>query len=188
MRIGEFLFRYRSFIPVPYIIFLLVISKLCAPCIILGVVLIITGEILRIYTQRFTGDWTRGSKIEVERVVDSGPFSIVRHPLYIANLLIGAGYTVLSGNLLVYLIPLYIVLFGVYYTLIILAEEDYLTRKFPDVYPEYRNRVSAFIPLRFKWNGGDPSPWREGIKREKSTILTIMIILLSFTGRFLWMH
>ena len=188
MRLGEFLFRFRSFIPIPYIILLLIISNPSVHSIFSGVIFVFMGEFLRIYTQRFTGDWARGSRVGGDRVVREGPFSIVRHPLYTGNFLIGAGYTLLSGNRLALLIPLYILLFGIYYSLIIQAEEDYLTERFPDVYQEYKKSVAAFIPLSFNWIGGKPSSWKEGLKREKSTIITLLMIIIIFTWRFLWRH
>lgn len=78
-----------------------------------------------------------------ESVITSGPFRFSRNPLYLSLTLLYAGIAVAVDGIwiLVLLAPVLIILhYGV-----ILREEAYLERKFPDVYPAYKARVRRWL-------------------------------------------
>jgi protein-S-isoprenylcysteine O-methyltransferase Ste14 len=77
-------------------------------------------------------------------LVTEGPYSIVRHPLYLFNLIGAFGIGLASENLLV--LGLIIVFYLLYYPFTILAEERKMTNKFGDAYREYMKKTPRFIP------------------------------------------
>lgn len=80
---------------------------------------------------------------EARRLVTTGPYRIVRHPLYLAEMA-AALSVVLSWPALV---P--IVAFGIFVSMQLVRtrfEERLLTRAFPGEYPAYRARTARLIP------------------------------------------
>nr|WP_320191241.1 isoprenylcysteine carboxylmethyltransferase family protein [uncultured Desulfobacter sp.] len=76
-------------------------------------------------------------------LIDKGPFSLIRHPLYIAYFLINIG---LSLTFL-YVIPLFsavLIVLGIYPTA--KAEEAVLEKQLGDKYISYKQRVGMFVP------------------------------------------
>lgn len=78
------------------------------------------------------------------KIVDYGVYSRIRHPMYLAAILLYIGIWVTTLSLLT-LIPLFTLLIG--YNYLASAEERLLTEKFGDKYLEYKKRVSKWIPL-----------------------------------------
>jgi protein-S-isoprenylcysteine O-methyltransferase Ste14 len=78
-------------------------------------------------------------------LVTSGPYRLVRHPIYSGILLAGAGTAVaLSWFWLVVL-----VLPAVYFVYAATVEERYLTEQFPVAYPEYKRHSKMLVPYVF---------------------------------------
>ena len=77
-------------------------------------------------------------------LVTSGPYSMVRHPLYVSSLIGALGIGLGSENLLV--LGLIILFYLFYYPFTILAEERKLTKHFGEAYLEYMRRTPRFLP------------------------------------------
>jgi protein-S-isoprenylcysteine O-methyltransferase Ste14 len=77
------------------------------------------------------------------KLVQKGPYGIIRHPLYVAYIFILAG---LSLILLIYwlLIPTLFIIIGIYPTA--KAEEEILIEQFGEEYIEYKRKVGMFLP------------------------------------------
>jgi protein-S-isoprenylcysteine O-methyltransferase Ste14 len=76
-------------------------------------------------------------------LVTSGPYRLVRHPIYSGILLAGVGTAVaLSWAWLI--VP---VLAGIYFVYSAIVEERYLTEQFPDAYPAYRRSSKMLVPF-----------------------------------------
>lgn len=79
-----------------------------------------------------------------EQVLESGPYSAVRNPLYLFSFIGVVGMGLVSENLLILLLaPL---TFLAYYLFVVRSEEEYLSAKFGEVYTDYLRRVPRFIP------------------------------------------
>ena len=77
------------------------------------------------------------------QMVESGPYRLVRHPIY-SGLIIGAiGWAVLNVSLLTLVYALALLVF---FDIKSRREERYLARKFAG-YPAYRSRVHKLIPF-----------------------------------------
>jgi protein-S-isoprenylcysteine O-methyltransferase Ste14 len=97
--------------------------------------------------ERFTGAQLVGrSEVETgqeQRLVAEGMHARVRHPIYLAGLLMLLGWTVASGLLAAYLLLAWVVAAG---AVMIRLEESELIQRFGDSYRDYRRRVPAIIP------------------------------------------
>jgi protein-S-isoprenylcysteine O-methyltransferase Ste14 len=85
------------------------------------------------------------SKKDQPELVTSGPYRLVRHPIYSGILVANLGTAVgLSWSWLIA-----VTLAGVYFIYAARVEERYLSDQFPDTYPEYRRTSKMLIPFIF---------------------------------------
>jgi len=78
-------------------------------------------------------------------LVTSGPYHLVRHPIYSGILVAGVGTAVaLSWPWLIA-----VALAGVYFLYSATVEERYMTEQFPDTYPEYKRSTKMLLPFIF---------------------------------------
>jgi protein-S-isoprenylcysteine O-methyltransferase Ste14 len=112
-----------------------------------GLALFAAGLALAIWARVHIGrNWgTPMSQKEDPELVTSGPYRLVRHPIYSGFLLAGVG-TALALSW-VWLIA--VALVGVYFAYCATVEETYLTEEFPDAYPAYRQSTKMLVPLVF---------------------------------------
>lgn len=81
--------------------------------------------------------------LEDHKLVRSGPFAVVRHPMYVSYFLIPIG---LAGVLHIgwMLIPFLCIAIGIYSTA--MAEEEVLVEQFGEEYIKYQQKVGMFLP------------------------------------------
>jgi protein-S-isoprenylcysteine O-methyltransferase Ste14 len=78
-------------------------------------------------------------------LVTTGPYRLVRHPIYSGILLAGIGSAVaLSWSWLIA-----VALVGVYFSYSAIVEERNLAAHFPDSYPQYRRSSKMLVPFVF---------------------------------------
>jgi protein-S-isoprenylcysteine O-methyltransferase Ste14 len=77
-------------------------------------------------------------------LIMEGPYSMVRHPLYVFSLIGAIGIGLASENILV--LAVMIIFYLSYYPLTILVEEKKLVDKFGQAYLDYIKRTPRFIP------------------------------------------
>jgi len=76
-------------------------------------------------------------------LVTTGPYRLVRHPIYSGMVLMMIGSAI--GLSPVWL-PIAIVA-GIYFLFSAQAEEEFMTERFPDSYPAYRARTKMLLPF-----------------------------------------
>ncbi len=103
-----------------------------------GLWLVFTGVVIRICARGWKHENSDG------RLVITGLYWYVRHPLYVGSFLMGLGLTLILGH--AWFIVLYAVLFAASHSISIRSEEAYLSRQWPRNFGKYRQRVRAFIP------------------------------------------
>ena len=117
---------------------------------LIGIPLFAMGISIHIWTIRLLGVWGIIGVPEVsdrikENLVTEGPFSVVRHPTYLAHTLIFSGVFLITGSITVGVIALLDCL--IVNTVIIPLEEKEIAKRFGDDYEAYRKRVpSKFFP------------------------------------------
>jgi protein-S-isoprenylcysteine O-methyltransferase Ste14 len=113
----------------------------------LGLFLFAVGLGFAIWARLHIGrNWgTPMSKKDQPELVTSGPYRLVRHPIYSGILLAGAGTAVALSW--IWLIAL--ALAAVYFIYSATVEERYLTEQFPDTYPRYKSSTKMLVPFIF---------------------------------------
>jgi protein-S-isoprenylcysteine O-methyltransferase Ste14 len=117
---------------------------------VIGWVLLISGTLLHIWTARLLGLWGIIGVPELSGSVENhlaaeGPFSIVRHPTYLAHTLMFSGVFLITGVLAVGIIAILDCI--VVNSVIIPLEEKELVDRFGEQYASYKKTVpSQFFP------------------------------------------
>lgn len=114
----------------------------------IGYALVIAGVFVRLWCTLYIGG-RKDSELQT-----SGPYSIVRHPLYFGSLLIGLGISSASENPII--LAAVTVYFFIQYTATIRHEESALTGIFGDAYTEYKQKVPCLIPKMMAFNFSPP--------------------------------
>jgi len=91
-----------------------------------------------------------GEQREELVVIKSGVFSIVRHPIYLASILVYLGFIIISLSIIAFCIWIIIILF---YYFISRYEEKILIDKIGVQYEDYTREVPMFIPWFRKKKG-----------------------------------
>jgi protein-S-isoprenylcysteine O-methyltransferase Ste14 len=113
----------------------------------LGLVLVTVGLGVAIWARIHIGrNWgTPMTQKDEPELVISGPYRLVRHPIYSGILVAGIGTAVALNWLWLIAVGLA----GVYFIYSAIVEERYLTRKLPDAYPAYKGVTKMLVPLLF---------------------------------------
>lgn len=182
MNIRNFFFKYRSYTPLPLAVGILYFSSPNHAVLGVGTVLLVLGEFIRIWSVRYAGGATRTTAVGAPFLCTSGPFSRVRNPLYIGNMMIYTSFVLIAGNEnLLVMMGVTWTFFIVQYGMIVSLEEKTLYNLFGDEYNIYRKNVSALIPRIYPWRGGistKPNHLLKTLKTEKRTLQNIMLVLL----------
>jgi protein-S-isoprenylcysteine O-methyltransferase Ste14 len=187
LRSGAWLFRQRSWIPVPLALALLFIragespSSLVSP---LGVTMVVCGEGLRLWAVRHIGVISRTRSDRLGPLVSAGPFGLIRNPLYVGNIALWVGFA-LSARL-VWIAPIFVAVLGIEYHAIVRWEEWLLESRRGEEYRAYAGRVPRWIPgfssTTTPAAKGDLYTWRETLFSERGTLVAIAVGYL-----LLWM-
>lgn len=181
-RLGGWLFRHRTSIPLPIALALLLIpagnpsSTLSTTLMTLGVLTAFAGELVRLLAVHHIGAISRTRSDRLGPLIDTGPFARVRNPLYLGNILLWLGLA-LSARLS-WLAPLILILLAFEYHAIVRWEEGLLTARLGDSYSEYMTRVPRWIP-RWKVDSADVVQarrvfsWKETFYSERGTLIAI---------------
>lgn len=186
-RSGNWLFKRRSWLPV-IIIFAgiammymgnrqAIIYDMRDEMIFLGVS--IFGEIIRIFTVGFAARNTSGRNTVNGQIADelnvTGIYSIVRHPLYLGNFFMWLGPVLFLRS--VGMIFVFGLIYWLYYERIMFAEEQFLRKKFGDIYDKWSEKVSSFIPYSLHYVRPQlPFSMKNVLKREYNSFINIFVI------------
>jgi len=107
--------------------------------VIIGVGFLIVGTVIYVHSLRV---FNRGYR--KEQLVIDGPYSVVRHPIYAAwILLICPGTVLFFRSWLMLLLPL---VAYISFKACINKEDDFLKNKFGQTYSDYRSKVNELFP------------------------------------------
>jgi protein-S-isoprenylcysteine O-methyltransferase Ste14 len=113
----------------------------------IGLVLFALGLGLAVWARVHIGrNWGTPMTQKAEpELVTSGPYRLVRHPIYSGILAAGLGTAV--GVSWLWLAP--VGLGAIYFLYAATVEERYLAEQFPDAYPVYRHSTKMLVPFVF---------------------------------------
>ena len=187
MDVRQFFFKNRSFTPIPLAFAIIFFADPSVSATIVGFLLVLVGEIIRLNGVHHAGGATRTMKVGAHALCTSGPFGYVRNPLYLGNIIIYAGVVLMAGGLFMWqLLGVTVAFFFLQYSLIISLEEETLTRKFGDEYKLYLITVPRFIPRGISWPGHNKTPllkWGETFRTERRTLQLVAIFILFIVSK-----
>lgn len=177
-RQGDWLFRHRSWLPIPLLLALLATAWLSPPsargsglpwelfCLAVGGL----GLAWRVWIAGHVSSHTSGRNThgQVARSLNtSGPYSLVRHPLYVGNLLMWLGVALMLRSPTALLAT--VAFFWFCYERIMVAEERFLKTRFDEMYDAWARLTPAFLPSLRHWRPSSlPFSWRTAARREYS--------------------
>lgn len=143
---------------------------------IFGIALILLGQIFRVSARGYKSEHfpTGGALIQ------DGPYSLVRNPMYLGILLIGLGIVLVLFKW--WVVCIFLLIFIIRYVSLIFKEEKKLLATFSKDYRDYRSRVplilpsmqaivqrdiSEYLPLKLSW-----------LKKEIGPVLAVLLIVL----------
>ena len=111
----------------------------------IGLVLFALGLGFAIWARVHIGrNWgTPMTQKEEPELVTSGPYRLVRHPIYSGILVAGIGTAVALSWLWLSAVALA----GIYFVYSATVEERFLTEQFPDDYPPYKRSTKMLVPF-----------------------------------------
>ena len=171
-KLGEWLFRHRTALPLPIaaVILGLRVGQTPPSALLLtaGVAVTVAGELIRLWGVHHIGAISRTRSDRLGPLVATGPFALIRNPLYVGNILIWVGFA-LSARL-IWLAPLIVLLLGAEYHLIVRWEESLLVSRLGDDYRDYAERVPRWVPT---FNRRARRDRREGIIAANSAVSAV---------------
>ena len=175
-KIGAFIFRNRSYMPLPVLLFGVFWSSYnpTDTNIMLGIVFVVSGELGRIWCVSYAGGITRTRTGDLNQLITSGPFSLVRNPIYIFNIIMYSASAFLLG--VPSLVPFAVIYFVLEYTFIVAYEEGILVKAFGEEYIQYTDKVNRWLPKLTPYIGRNVHyPLvKEALKAERSTFTSII--------------
>jgi protein-S-isoprenylcysteine O-methyltransferase Ste14 len=178
VRLGSWLFKQRSWLPVPIaLILLLTPASAVSPLVpVLGFLLVVAGESLRLWAVHHIGAISRTRSQRVGPLIATGPFGLVRNPLYLGNIALWLGFALCAR--LPWAAPLVLLLLVIEYHAIVKWEEGLLVARLGDPYRTYLSQVPRWMPL-FRVTTDRPTEsaysWRETLFSERGTLIAIAV-------------
>ncbi len=142
--------RFRQFAGVVFVVVVTLAGKPRPELLWIGGALAVLGMLVRM--------WASGYVMKNEVLATVGPYARVRHPLYVGNVLICAGFCAASGLWWSVLLAALVLL--VFYPDAIRYEDQKLDRLFPGEWQRWSSETRALIPRLSAYRGNtEPVPW-----------------------------
>lgn len=192
-QIGYSLFRIRNYL-FPFLYLTLFIqSPRIGPSSLMaftGILLIISGICIRSVTigLEYIVRGGKNRQIHAEGLIIGGIYEICRNPMYLGNLIILAGFGFLANSLIfvLFVFPFLMLI----YLSIIKAEEDFLNKKFGEMYLVYKMDTPMLFPrlrLLLQIVYYKKLDFKRILRKEYNSWYLYFsgILLLLFNGRFI---
>lgn len=179
-RQGQFLFRWRSFLPLLLLLPASIAFTVNADMIarygdlfsdtwgLVGMLVSLGGLLIRWITAGYVPAGTSGRNTTEQRAFElntTGMYSICRNPLYLGNFFIILG--VIVSIKVWWMVAIFILAYWLYIERIIAAEEAFLTESFGHTYTQWATQTPAFWPDFKKWQAPAlPFSFKTVLRRE----------------------
>ncbi|KPK99994.1 MAG: hypothetical protein AMJ90_09040 [candidate division Zixibacteria bacterium SM23_73_2] len=141
---NRFFYRFRGILVSPPLVFVAIChhGEIEADTVIwsVGISIFLLGVFLRIWAQQHLCYRLKGPR----GLTTTGPYAFVRNPVYIGNMVMGLGITVVSE--LIWFIPVTLFWFSGVYFFAVRFEEDNLSQSFSEPYRKYAKEIPRWIP------------------------------------------
>ena len=132
--------------------------------------------------------WATGHLRKNDALATTGPYAYTRNPLYLGSFVIGLGFTIAAGRLILGL--LFALLFLGIYVPVMRVETKTLDELFGKDYQDYAAAVPLFIPRVTAYRGGaakakfDPALYRR--YREYQAAIGLVVAWLLLAIKWYW--
>lgn len=160
----------------------------------LGLLVALAGVLVR--------QWAAGVVKKNDELASTGPYALVRHPLYFGSFLAAAGLILASSSFspglrfpyldrtLFFWACLWVLADSIYLPKIE-KEERLLREKFPGQYEEFERKVPRVLPRKASWSELDFSSfdWKQWRKNEEYwSLVGYAVLALVLVARFLYRY
>lgn len=184
---GNWLFRRRSWFPVLFAIPGFIILWFTNPLIIkfdlreeiIFLAVSLAGQLVRVLTVGFAPGNTSGRNTAGGQIADelntTGIYSLVRHPLYIGNFFMWLGPVLFLRS--AWFAVIFFLVYWIYYERIMFAEEQYLRKKFGDLYDRWAEKTNAVLPSFRHYKAPSLTfSLKTVLRREYNSFINIFVI------------
>ncbi len=148
----------------------------------LALTIAVAGAVLRMITSGHAAPGTSGSSKQEAVAAElntTGPYSVVRNPLYLGRILNFTGIAMLSGNwvygALVFLISVLV------YERIAVYEEEFLREEFTEAHARWAREVPFLVPRLHGWVKPKHPFWpRRCLMRENKKLILLVTAVVVF--------
>lgn len=193
--LGALVFRWRSYLPLGVVAMLFAGLYVWGPTSVgsvrgwtlAGLAVAGLGLLLRFHAvgQAPPGTSGRHRRQYAEELNTFGTYSVMRHPLYVGNILVWVGVSLTSGWLAGAVVS---GLLGVWMFVLIVRHEDaFLRQRFGSRFAEWADVTPAFIPRPRLWRPARRAfRWAKATASEYSTLHSIGLLALLFAALRGW--
>jgi protein-S-isoprenylcysteine O-methyltransferase Ste14 len=149
----------------------------------LAIVMILVGVLIRLWATKHIGRGMPWMKRKGKTLVRTGPYAMVRNPLYIGNIMIASGLSIFSE--LIWVVPILIFYLFILYHLVVLYEENKLLGRWGAEYQAYLAEVPRWIPrLRdFHKSKANGFTWIDSFRSEVPSLLVLLFGIFMFAAK-----
>lgn len=128
--------------------------------------------------------WASGYIMKNRELARTGPYALVRHPLYTGNILLVMGFAL--ANVSYWAIPLAILFFWFYYPPAIEYEDRKLKGIFGEAWQEWAARTPALVPNIANAGRMSEGQWSLAKSLRKNGEILITLFVAACAWRVLW--
>ncbi len=154
----------------------LALARPTATTNIIGTILVVAGMLVRI--------WAAGVLEKGGGLCTRGPYSWVRHPLYLGSSIGALGICIMANSLWGWAVILPV--FAALYAAQMMYEEQRLRADFGEAHREWARDVPLIVPRFRRGAFGAWQPRRVLVNREQNHIVVTSLLVLLFYLRHLW--
>jgi protein-S-isoprenylcysteine O-methyltransferase Ste14 len=191
--IRRMIFKYRSYTPIPFLLVMIWFAQPTVLSLVIGFAVVFTGELIRFWGVSIVGAETRTTgTVGGTFLITNGPFSYVRNPLYVGNMMLYVGVGIMSMALFPWMLIVAIAWFYLQYYLIVTREEEYLAATFGGEFDAYRRNVRRFVPRLTPYRSARPAAKTvdpsEGLSSERRTLQAIGLVLALVVAKYIYLR
>jgi len=164
--------RFRQFIGISFVILVSVVGKPNEMLFFTGLAFVFLGIAARL--------WASGHIKKNKALATDGPYTFVRHPLYVGNITLGFGFALASS--LWWSLPLLIIILLIFYPHAIHREDENLHRMFKKDWEQWRKETRALIPRISHYRTAKGGNWSflQSLRQNGEPIIALFLLFWLF--------
>ena len=137
-----------------------------------GMSLALVGMLVRLYAS--------GYIMKNKELASSGPYALVRHPLYTGNILLVIGFAIANSSL--WALPLAVVFFWFYYPTAIEYEDRKLHAIFGEAWQAWAARTPALVPRLGNAGAMGGGQWSlaKSLRKNGEILITVFVLFCAW--------